>query len=143
MDWLRTLAPCSITLARSLKVCRFIMSETPTAKIPFVAEFPDVDEYLPADFDLLDQRLRTDVGSSHRHQVSEFDSQGIGSFGREVQAAYLYTSVQKAMCIKEPSAAMTQLKFLDSKLQRFFGNITCQSGTTWGMYCGSIAFTIG
>lgn len=122
---------------------RFIMSETPTAKKPFVTELPDVDEYLPADIDSLDQRVKADVESSDRHRVSAFDSRTVGSFGREVQAAYLYTSVQEAVYLEESSAAMTRLKLLDSKLQDFFGCITCQSCTIWGSYCGSIAFTIG
>ena len=125
-----------------LNIRRFIMSEKSNANQPCVVQFPDGHEYLPADPDLLDQRSRTDIGSSHRHQVSAFDSQDVGSFGREVQAAYLYSSVREAMYIKETSVAITQLKLLDSKLQRFFGNITCQSGTTWGLYCGSISFTI-
>ena len=119
------------------------MSETPTAKKPFATELPDVDEYLPAEIASLDQRVMADVESSDRDRVSAFDSQIVGSFGREVQAAYLYTSVQEAMCIEEPSAAMTRLRFLDSKLRDFFGSITSQSSTTWGSYCGSIAFTIG
>lgn len=119
------------------------MSESPTANKPCVTDFPDINEYLPSDIDLLDQNLRTDAESPHRYQVLEFDSQGVGRFGREVQAAYLYVSVQEAMYIKDPSAAMTQLKHLDSKLQGFFGDITYQSGTIWGQYCGSIAFTIG
>ena len=140
--WSRTLTHCTVSLTRSLKVRRFIMSEKSIANQPCAVQFPDGDEYLPADSDLLDQRIRSDVGSSRRHQVSEFDSQDVGSFGREVQAAYLYSSVREAMYIKETSVAITQLKLLDSKLQRFFGNITCQSGTTWGLYCGSISFII-
>lgn len=122
---------------------RFIMSETPTAKKSFATDFPDVDEYLPAEIVSLDQRVMADGESSDRDRVSAFDSRIIGSFGREVQAAYLYTSVQEAMCIEESSAAMTRLRFLDSKLRDFFGSITCQSSTRWGSYCGSIAFTIG
>lgn len=118
------------------------MSERSIATQPCIVQFPDVNEYLPADSNLLDQRLRTDVGSSHRHHISAFDSQDVGSFGREVQAAYLYSSVREAMYIEEASVAITQLKLLDSKLQRFFGNLTCESGTTWGLYCGSISFII-
>ena len=140
--WSRILTPFVISHTQSLKVRRFIISEKSIADQPCVVQFPDGNEYLPADSDLLDQRLRTDVGSSHRHQVLAFDSYDVGSFGREVQAAYLYNSVREAMYIKETSVAITQLKLLDSKLQRFFGNITCQSGTTWGLYCGSISFII-
>ena len=118
------------------------MAEKSLANQPCVVQLPDGNEYLPADSNLLDQRLMTGVGSSHRHRVLAFDSQDVGSFGREVQAAYLYSSVREAMCIKETSVAITQMKLLDSKLQRFFGNLACQSGTTWGLYCGSISFTI-
>ena len=140
---MKILFACIITHTQSLMVCRFIMAEKSIANKPFVVELPDADEYLPVDFYHLDQGPRTDLDSSHYQRVSAFDSQGVGSFGREVQAAYLYTGVQEAMFISEPSVAMTQLKLLDSKLQRFFSDIMCQSGTTWGLYCGSLAFTIG
>ena len=136
-------SPPIIVAMRLLMFSRFIMSETPTAKKSFATELPDVDEYLPAEIISLDQRVMADVESSDRDRVSAFDSRTTGSFGREVQAAYLHTSVQEAMCIEESSAAMTRLRFLDSKLRDFFGSITCQSSTTWGSYCGSIAFTIG
>ena len=106
------------------------MSENCIANQPCVVQFPDGNEHLPVDSNLLDQRLRTDVSSSHRHHISAFDSQDVGSFGREVQAAYLYSSVREAMSTEEPSVAITQLKLLDSKLQKFLGNLTCQSGTT-------------
>ena len=122
---------------------RFIMSETPTTEKPFITELPDVEEYLPAETEYLDERITADVETSNRHRISEFDSQTVGSFGREVQAAYLHTSVQEAMHIKESSAAMMRLKPLDRKLQVFFSSIACQSSTIWGSYCGSIAFTIG
>lgn len=119
------------------------MSEIPAAKKTFVTELPDVGEYLPTEIGLLDQRVTAEAEPVNRDRVSAFDSQSVGSFGREVQAAYLYTSVQDAMDIVEPSAAMARLKLLDSKLQAFFGMITCHSSTGWGLYCGSIAFTIG
>ena len=122
---------------------RFIMSETPTSERPFITELPGVDDYLPTEIEHLDRRLIAEAESSVHHRVSEFDTQTVGSFRREVQAAYLYISVQEAMYIEESPAAMTRLKTLDSKLQAFFGSITCQSRTTWGLYCGSIAFTIG
>ena len=137
------LSPQIIVAMRLLMFRRFIMSETTTAKRPFVTELPDVDVYLPADIDSLGKRVIADLESSDRHRVSAFDSRTVGSFGREVQAAYLYTSVQEAMHIEESSSAMTQLKLLDRRLQSFFSSITCQSSTIWGSYCGSIAFTIG
>ena len=138
-----SLSPQVVVVMRLLMLGRFIMSETPTAEKHFGTELPDVDEYLPTEIDSLDQRVIADLKSSDRHRVSAFDSRTVGSFGREVQAAYLYTSVQEAMYIEESSSAMTQLKLLDSKLQNFFSSITCQSSTIWGSYCGSIAFTIG
>ncbi len=119
-------------------VRRFIMSETPIANKRFVAELPDMNEHLPVDFDLLDQRPLP----SRRPRVSDFRSQGVGSSGREVQAAYLHTNVQETIS-KKPSAAIEQLKALDHNLQRFFRDIICQAGTTWGTFCGSISFTIG
>ena len=142
-ECLRTWTSCLINVTRLLNVCRFILSETPTANKPFVTEFPDPDEYLPAEIHILDQKSRTDVDSLQRCQVSALDTHNVGSFGREVQAAYLYTSVQEAMHITEPCAAMAQMSLLDSKLQDFFSKLTCQSGVIWGPYCGSIAFTIG
>ncbi len=119
-------------------VRRFIMSETSMANKRFITELPDMNEHLPVDFDLLDQRPLP----SHRPRVSDFRSQGAGSFGREVQAAYLHTSVQETIS-KKPSAAIELLKALDHSLQRFFRDIICQAGTTWGTFCGSISFTIG
>ena len=114
------------------------MAESPTNN-PFVAELPSLDTYLPEIMKLLDER---GLESRHHHQVSAFDSQGIGHFGREVQAAYLHASVQDALSMKDPLACMTQLRILDSKLQRFLSDVTCQSGTTWGLHCGSISFAI-
>ena len=142
MDRSRTLNPYIVSFPRSLKVRRFILSEKSIASQPFGSEFPDVGEYLPVDSDRLDERPSTDAGASHRHQISALASQDIGNFGREVQAAYLYSCVQEAIYIKENLSDITQLKVLDSKLQSFFADITCQSGTTWGLYCGSISFVI-
>ena len=110
------------------------MAESPTNS-PFVAELPSLDTHLPEIMNLLDER---GLESRHHHQVSA----GIGHFGREVQAAYLHASVQGALSMKDSLACMTQLRILDSKLQRFLGDVTCQSGTTWGLYCGSISFAI-
>lgn len=115
------------------------MAESPTTNNPFIAEISSLDKYLPEIMVILDQR---DLEPHHHHQVLAFDSQGIGHFGREVQAAFLHASVQDALSMKDPLACMTQLRILDSKLQRFLGDVTCQSGTTWGLYCGSISFAI-
>ena len=122
---------------------RYIISGTPTLTKPFMTDFPNVNEYLPVDIDLLEHTLRTNANTSYRHPVSELDGLAVSNFGREVQAAYLCNNVQEALGTSSPSVTMTGLKLLDSQLQEFFGSILCQSSVTWGLYCGSIAFSIG
>lgn len=130
-----------INVTRLLNVWIFIMSETPTANKQFVTESSDLDEYMPAEVYILGPKIRTDVDSLHRRQVSALDTPNVGSFCREVHA-YLYTSVQEAMHITDPCAAIARMSLLDSKLQGIFGKLTCQSGVIRGSYCASIAFTI-
>jgi hypothetical protein len=121
---------------------RFIMSETTLADRPFAVHFPNVDSDLPLNINVLEQTSRADANLAHQ-PVSAFDSVTVDSFGREVQATYLYTKTLEILHCKNPISAQSELSQMDKDLQKFFRNIIFQCGTTWGLYCGSIAFVIG
>lgn len=129
-------------IIRLLIFYRFIMSETTSTDKSLATQLPDIDECLPLDIDLAQQSSKTEVDSIWHQPVYAFNSETVGSFGREVQAAYLYAWVLEVMKIEDPVAQRVELSQLDSNLQSFFTKITSQSGTTWGLYCGSIAFTV-
>ena len=120
---------------------RFIMSETTPVDKPLATTFPGLDEELPLEIDLLEQNSRIDGQAPNL--ISAISSESIGSFGREAQAAHLYAMVLETIHHKDPLVAHWELSQTDKKLQEFFGKVICHCGTTWGLYCGSIAFTIG
>ena len=131
------------TLYNFLTYSRFIASETSFCNMPFSINFPGPDMELPLELDLLEQGAHN--GSSHSifQIMTDLASNSVCSFGREAQAAYLYNAVLEAMRIEDPSRKCYELSQLDRALQEFFSRIMTQSDSTWGLYCGSIAFTIG
>lgn len=74
--------------------------------------------------------------------VSALTFDGIGSLGREVQAAYLLDQVLVAMKIADLEVKLSSLSRIDSELQLFLGVLLhlCHGG--WGVYCGSVSITI-
>ena len=122
---------------------RFIASENTCNDRPFAINFPGAETDLPLELDLLEQN--SPAGSPHPiHQpITALASRLVCSFGREAQAAYLYDAVLQATHIEDVEVKWTELLRLDATLQEFLAKIMMQSGTTWGLYCGSIAFSIG
>ena len=118
------------------------MSETCLAERPFAVHFPNLDSDLPLDINVLGETLGSDTNLAHL-PVSAFDSNMVDSFGREVQATYLYTKTLEILRCKDPIGSQSELSQMDKELQKFFRNIMFQCGATWGLYCGSIAFVIG
>ncbi|MCJ1479647.1 hypothetical protein MMC13_008333 [Lambiella insularis] len=119
---------------------RFIASETDK---PLATQLPSIDRDLPSDIDLADRSSVTKAETIEHQPVYAFDSETVGSFGREVQATYLYAKVLEAMEIEDPVAKQVEQLHMDSSLQAFFTSIISQCGSTWGLYCGSIALSIG
>ena len=112
--------------------------------MPFSISFPDTDMELPLELDLLEQKAHAGISHSSIFQImTDLASNSVCSFGREAQAAYLYNAVLEATRIEDPSRKCYELSQLDRALQEFFSRIMTQSDSTWGLYCGSIAFTIG
>ena len=119
------------------------MSETSVAATALATNFPSINESLPSAMDSLEHNTSISVDMPPYQPVSAFTSQNIGNFGREAQAAYLYSKVLEIIDTKVFKTALPELVFIDNTLQTFLGSIMRCSGSTWGLYCGSIAFTIG
>lgn len=74
--------------------------------------------------------------------VSPLTFGGVGSFGREAQAAYLLDRVLSAIKIADIEVKQAELSRIDGELQSFLSIVMDQCGGTWGLYCGSIAIII-
>ncbi|MCJ1384950.1 hypothetical protein MMC17_008068 [Xylographa soralifera] len=121
---------------------RSIASATTSVDKPLATQPLSIDEELPSDIDLAERNSQTEVALAFHQPIHAFHSENIGSFGREAQAAYLYARVLETIEIELPLTKQIELSQMDSTLQAFFIKISIQSGTTLGLYCGSIAITI-
>ena len=119
------------------------MCETSSGVRPFATDFPGVDEDLPSQIDTLEQNTGTGLIPRIHQPVSAFGSESVGTSGREAQAAYLYMKVLEMTETQSLMATQEGLVQFDNTLQKFLSSVLCQPGATWGLYCGSIGFTMG
>lgn len=79
-----------------------------------------------------------------RYFVAAISLPGVGTFGREAQAAYLLDKALFAVgSNKEVSdAKWVQIYELDQLIQPFLSTIMEQVGGRWGYYCGANALAM-
>ena len=109
---------------------------------PFATEFPSMGDHLPSEIELLDRNESADIKPMMSLPVSALTSGGIGSFGRQAQAAYLLDQLLTAIKIIDIEVKQAELFRIDGELQSFLSIVINQCRGTWGLYCGSIAMTI-
>lgn len=80
--------------------------------------------------------------SAHPNTDKSYAKRGVGSFGREAQAAYLLHRVFQIMNIDDPEIIQKSAAELDKDLQKFAGIVMKQAGGVWGFYCGVNAMAI-
>lgn len=92
------------------------------------------NDYLPLEPEALDHSHNTSQ-PSFRYFVSATSLQGVGSFGREAQAVYLYDRVRYA--IENGESMANKLYHLGRDLQSLLAVVMEQLGGRWNIYCGA------
>jgi len=98
------------------------------------------DDYLPLEPVELDENRDGMMEPTFRYFVSATSLPGVGSFGREAQATYLFDKVRLA--IEAGQTSESSLYPLGLELQSLLGMIMAQAGGRWGYYCGATQMTI-
>ena len=101
-----------------------------------------MDDRLPSETELLDRNEPADIKPMMSLPVSALNFGGIGSFGRQAQAAYLLDQLLTTTKIADIEVKQAELSRIDGDLQSFLSIVMDQCRGTWGLYCGSIAITI-
>lgn len=97
------------------------------------------DDYLPLEPEQLDGNDDF-MEPTFRYFVSAISLPGVGSFGREAQATYLFDRVR--MAIETGQTTEHTLYPLGCELQSLLGNVMEQVAGRWGVYCGATKMLI-
>ncbi|KAL8699516.1 MAG: hypothetical protein Q9201_005967 [Fulgogasparrea decipioides] len=131
-------------LSWGIRTCeRFISLELGHASSSLAIKTLSCCDDLSFDLGLLEHPYEAEACQESSNPAVFSHSPTADHFVREVQAARLYTDIARMVQKRDFSAVQPELSRADHQLQTFFRDITYQCGNTWGLYCGSIAFTIG
>jgi hypothetical protein len=97
------------------------------------------NDYLPMEPDEMDV-VSEFTNPKTRYFVSALNLSGIGSFGREAQATYLYDKVR--LTIDAGKSGVYYLYPLGRQLQTLLSTVMEQVAGRWGVYCGATQMLI-
>lgn len=93
------------------------------------------DDYLPLESHDLDRGLEDMLEPKYRYFVSAISLPGVGIFGREAQATFLYDRVRIAL--ESQDAIANNLYHIARDLQNLLAMVMEQVAGRWGIYCGA------
>jgi hypothetical protein len=98
------------------------------------------DDYMPLESDDLDEGGADPMQPNLRYFVSALALPGVGPFGREAQATYLFDQVRLA--VEQNALVGDVMRPLGLDLQRLLSIVMEQIAGRWGVYCGATQMLI-
>ena len=122
---------------------RIIGSELQMRGRPLTTRYTRDDDYLPLESNDLDETTADILEPTFRYFISATSLPGVGTFGREAQAAYLLDKVLQRVEVEVlDETTWWELYHLDRELQALLSTIMEQVSGRWGIYCGATSMTI-
>ena len=103
---------------------------------PLATRYIQDNDNIPLEPEHLSGIFEKERDTPQRYLVSNLSKSGIGSFGREAQAAYLLDQV--LIAIERRADVEEEMKPIGLAIQRLFGTVMEQTEGRWDVCCGSI-----
>ena len=125
---------CS-TFQSQLTGSRLISCDQASSDRPLATRLVRDDDYLPLESDDLDNGDKDSLDPTFRYLVSATSLPGVGEFGREAQAAYLFDKMR--MIVQASDTTRYKLYHMGREFQGLLGMVMEQAAGRCGSYCGA------